>query len=174
MTRYAHQVSGGQAQRVVLARALALNPSFIILDEPTSALDVSVQAQIVNLLFELQREYNLSYLFISHDLSLVQYIGTRIAVIYLGEVVELASNEGLFDSPQHPYTRALLSATPIPDPDKKRDRIVLEGNVPSPANPPSGCRFHVRCPQVMEICRTKHPGITSTSSGWARCHLLND
>jgi oligopeptide/dipeptide ABC transporter ATP-binding protein len=172
MNRFPHQLSGGQAQRVILARALSLNPSLIILDEPTSALDVSVQAQIINLLTHLQKEYNLSYLFISHDLTLVQHIASRIGVIYLGEIVELSTSETLFEAPQHPYTQALLSATPLPDPDQKGKRIVLEGSVPSPTNPPAGCRFHGRCPHVMDICRIQPPGIHQTRTGWAKCHLL--
>jgi oligopeptide/dipeptide ABC transporter ATP-binding protein len=173
MDRHPHELSGGQAQRVALARALALNPKLLLLDEPTSALDVSVQAQIVNLLESLQADHNLTYMFISHGLGVVQHISDRIAVLYLGEVVELAPREQIFRAPKHPYTQALFSATPVPDPDSGKERIVLEGNVPSPADPPPGCRFHTRCPEVMDVCRSVKPGVTTTEEGhWATCHLL--
>ena len=171
--RYPHQLSGGQAHRSVIARALALKPSFIILDEPTSALDVSVQAQIINLLARLQREHNLTYMFISHDLSLVQHISNRIGVMYLGEIVELCSNEDMFEAAQHPYTQALLSATPVPDPKERRQRIVLEGNVPSPSNPPPGCRFHPRCPCAMDMCRHEKPEeFMVEKDHMVACHLF--
>lgn len=173
MDRHPHELSGGQAQRVALARALALNPKLLLLDEPTSALDVSVQAQIVNLLEALQAHHNLTYMFISHGLGVVQHISDRIAVLYLGEIVELAPRERIFKAPQHPYTQALFSATPIPDPDSGKERIVLEGNVPSPTDPPPACRFHTRCPFVMDVCREVKPGKTVVSEGhWAACHLL--
>jgi len=172
--RFPHQMSGGQAQRVALARALALNPKFLVLDEPTSALDVSVQAQIINLLVELQQRHGLTYLFISHDLGVVQHISDRIAVMYLGQIVELALSEDIFNSPQHPYTQALLSSTPVPDPDSGSERIILEGVVPNPANPPSGCRFHTRCPYVMDICSKEEPRNYSVGEDHqAACHLLN-
>lgn len=171
--RHPHELSGGQAQRVALARALALNPKLLLLDEPTSALDVSVQAQIVNLLVELQKDHDLTYMFISHGLGVVQHISDRLAVLYLGEIVELASREDIFRAPQHPYTQALFSSTPVPDPDSGRERIILEGNVPSPTNPPTGCRFHTRCPHVMEVCRTEKPEAHAVQDGhWATCHLL--
>jgi oligopeptide/dipeptide ABC transporter ATP-binding protein len=173
LKRFPHQLSGGQAQRVALARALALNPKFLVLDEPTSALDVSVQAQIINLLVELQHRHGLTYLFISHDLSVVQHISDRIAVMYVGQIVEMALSEDIFSAPKHPYTQALLSSTPIPDPDRGMERIILKGSVPNPANPPSGCRFHTRCPYVMEICIKDMPEIYSVGEGhWAMCHLL--
>ena len=173
MGRYPHQISGGQAQRVALARALALNPKLLFLDEPTSALDVSVQAQIINLLKKLQSKHDLTYMFISHGLGVVQHISDRIAVLYMGEIVELASRDDIFRSAKHPYTQALFSSMPIPDPDSDKERIILEGNVPSLSDPPQGCRFHTRCPHVMATCRETVPDAHSISNGhWAACHLL--
>lgn len=171
--RHPHELSGGQAQRVALARALALNPKLLLLDEPTSALDVSVQAQIVNLLEALQDKHNLTYMFISHSLGVVQHISDRIAVLYLSEIVELGPRKEILESPRHPYTQALFSSMPIPDPDSDRQRIFLEGIIPSPSNPPAGCRFHTRCPSVMDVCRKEKPVAHSVKDGhWATCHLL--
>jgi oligopeptide/dipeptide ABC transporter ATP-binding protein len=156
-SRYPHEFSGGQRQRVGIARALALNPKFIVCDEAVSALDVSIQAQILNLLRDLQQEFHLSYLFITHDLNVVQYLADRIAVMYVGKLAEIAPAEDLFSTPKHPYTQALLSANPVPDPTAPSKRIILSGDVPSPLNPPSGCRFHPRCPEVMDHCKTIEP-----------------
>lgn len=172
MSRFAHEFSGGQRQRIGIARALALNPKFIVCDEPISALDVSIQAQVVNLLKELQDKLNLTYLFIAHDLSMVKYISDRILVMYLGNMVELTDSDSLYDEPLHPYTKALLSAVPIPDPSLARERIVIEGEVPSPITPPSGCVFRTRCPHVMDVCSQKVPEWKEVKKGhFTACHL---
>jgi peptide/nickel transport system ATP-binding protein len=172
MYRFPHEFSGGQRQRIGIARALSVNPDFVVLDEPTSALDVSVQAQILNQLNQLQKDFGLTYLFISHDLSTIRYMCDRISVMYLGKIVEYASKNELFARPMHPYTEALLSVIPVPDPDLKRDRIILPGDVPSPANPPSGCRFHTRCPLVIDICRTVDPLLADRGNEhFVACHV---
>ncbi len=173
--RYPHEFSGGQRQRICIARALALSPDFIVCDEPVSALDVSIQAQIINLLRQLQKDFGITYLFISHDLSVVEHISDTVGVMYLGTMVEYADTDKIFGEPLHPYTKALFSAIPIPDPDVKLNRIILKGSLPSPANPPAGCKFHTRCDKCMDICRCAVPEWSEVEPGhWCACHLYND
>lgn len=172
--RYPHEFSGGQRQRIGIARALILNPKLIIADEPVSALDISVQAQVINILRKLQQEYNLTYLFITHDLSVVEHIADRVIVMYLGRIVEVSTTEKLFEKPNHPYTEALISAVPEVNSEVKKERIILSGDVPDPANPPSGCAFHTRCPYSMEICKTKRPELQSINGQQqVACHLYD-
>jgi oligopeptide/dipeptide ABC transporter ATP-binding protein len=172
ISRYPHEFSGGQRQRIGIARALALNPLAIICDEPVSALDVSIQAQVINLLARLQEEMKLSYLFIAHDLSVVEHISDRVAVMYLGRIVELATDKALYQNPLHPYSQALLAAVPVPDPEISRKKILLQGDVPSPMNPPTGCTFHTRCPECMDICSQEIPVFKNMGNEhWVACHL---
>ncbi|MCV4231897.1 dipeptide ABC transporter ATP-binding protein [Virgibacillus sp. LDC1] len=173
--RFAHEFSGGQRQRIGIARALSVRPNLIVADEPVSALDVSIQSQVLNLLQDLQEEYGLTYLFISHDLSVVEHISDRIGVMYLGALVETADKDTLYDRPLHPYTQALLSSVPVPDPKQKKERIILKGDLPSPVNPPTGCRFHTRCPSCMEVCKQITPAYREVEPGHqVACHLYDE